>query len=90
MISSISCLQDNSSEVVESNIQHNSRSMYSSNITAKSDTTSFSTRCKKSPEGNPTTPQKGSSFFMGDNNTQKMITSNETHLTVPIAYLIIY
>ena len=27
---------------------------------------------------------------MGDNNTQKMMTSNETHLTVAIADLIIY
>ena len=28
-------------------------------------------------------------FFMGDNNTQKMMTSNETHLTFAIADLII-
>ena len=28
-------------------------------------------------------------FFMGDNNAQKMMTSNETHLTVAIADLII-
>ena len=28
-------------------------------------------------------------FFMGDNNTQKMMTSNETRLTVAIADLII-
>ena len=60
MISSISHLQDNSSEVVKSNIQRNSRGMYSSNITAKSDISSFSTSCSKSPERNPKTPQKGS------------------------------
>ena len=64
MISSISRLQDKSSEVVESNIQHNSRGMYSSNTTAIYDTSSFSTSCSKSPERNPTTPQKGS-FFHG-------------------------
>ena len=34
MISSISSLQDKLSEVVESNIQRNSRSLYSSNTTA--------------------------------------------------------
>ena len=37
MISSMSCLQDKSSEVVESNILRKSRGIYSSNITAKSD-----------------------------------------------------
>ena len=89
MISSISCLQDKSSEIVESNIQRNSKGMYSSNITATSDTPSFSTSCSKSPERNPTTPQKGSIFFMGDNNTQKMMTSNETRLTVAITDLVI-
>ena len=89
MISSISRLQDKSSEVVESNIQRNSRGMYSSNITEISDTLYFSTSWIKSPESNPKTPQKGSIFFMGDNNTQKMIPSNETHLTVAIADLII-
>ena len=65
MISSISRLQDKSSEVVESNIQRNSRGLYSSNTTAIYDTSSFSTSCSKSPERNPTTPQKGSIFFHG-------------------------
>ena len=55
MTFSVSRLQDKSSEFVESNIQRNSRSMYSSNIAA----TSFSTSCSKSPEINPTNPQKG-------------------------------
>ena len=45
MISSISCLQDKSSGVVESNIQRNSRGIYSPNITAISDTSSLSTSC---------------------------------------------
>ena len=88
MISSISILEDKSPEVVESSIQRNSKGMYSSNITATYDTSYFITICSKSPEINPTTPQKGS-FFMGDNNTQKMITSNETRLTVTIADIII-
>ena len=39
---------------------------------------------------NRTTPQKGSIFFTRDNNTQKMMTSNEIHLTVAIANIIIY
>ena len=89
MISSISRLQDKSSEVVESNIQRNSRVMYSSNTTAIYETSYFSTSCSKSHERNPATPQKGSIVFMGDNNTQKIMTSNETCLTVSIADLII-
>ena len=63
IIYSISRLQDNSSEVIESNIQRNSRGMSSSNITATSDTSSFSTSCRKSPESNQITPQKGSIFL---------------------------
>ena len=59
MISSISRLQDKSSEFVESNIQRNSKGIYSSNITEIYDTSSFSTICSKYPEINPTTPLKG-------------------------------
>ena len=44
MISSISRLQDKSSEVVESNIQRNSRGMYLSNTTAIYDSSSISKR----------------------------------------------
>ena len=43
IISSISCLQDKSSEIVESNIQRNSRGMYSLNLIATSDTSFLST-----------------------------------------------
>ena len=50
---------------------------------------SFSTMFIKSPEINPTTNQKDSILFMGDNNTQKMMTYNETRLTVSISDLII-
>ena len=89
MISSISCLQDKSLEVFESNIQRNSRGLYSSNTTAIYDSSYFRKMLSQSPVINPTTPQKGSIFFMGDNNTQKILTSNETHLTVAIADLII-
>ena len=59
MISSISRLQDKSSEVVESNIQRNSRGMSSSNLTATYDTSSFSTSCSTSPYNNKIPPQKG-------------------------------
>ena len=88
-ISSVSRLQDKSSEVVESNIQRNSRFLYSSNTTAIYYTSSFSISCIKYPESNPTTPQKGSIVFMGDNNTQNMMTSDDTRLTVAINDLII-
>ena len=89
MISSISPLQDKSSEVVESNIQHNSRGLYSSNSTAIYYSSSFSTSCSQYPEINPINPQKGSSFFTEDNNTQKMMTSNDTRLTVASVDIII-
>ena len=89
MISSISRLQDKLSEVVESNIQRNSRGLYLSNTTAIYDSSSISKSFSQSPESNQTTPQKGSIFFTGDNNTQKMMTSNETRLTVAITDFII-
>ena len=44
---------------------------------------------RQSPEINQTSSQRDSMFFMGDNNTQKMMTSNETRLTVAIADIII-
>ena len=90
MISSISRLQYKSSEVVESNIQRNSRGMSSSNSTATYDKFFFITICSTLTENNQITPQKGSILFIGDNNTHKMMTSNETRLTVAIADLIIY
>ena len=89
MISSVSRLQYNSSEVVESNIQSNSRGLYLSNNTAIYDSSSTIKSFSQYPEINQTTPQKGSFFFTGDNNTQKMMTSTETRLTVAIADLII-
>ena len=89
MISSISRLQDNSSEVVESNIQCNSRGLFLSHTNAIYDSSSIRKNFGQSPESNQTSSQKGSIFFMGDNNTQKMMTSNETRLTVAIADLII-
>ena len=89
MISSIPRLQDKSSEVVKSNIQRNSRGLFLSNTTAIYDSSSISKSVSQSPESNQTPPQRGSMFFMRDNNTQKMMTSNETRLTVAIADLII-
>ena len=89
MISSISRLQDKSSEVVESNIQRNSRGLLLSNTTAIYDSSYISKSFIQSPESNQTSSQIGSIFFMGDNNTQKMMTSNETRLTVAIADIII-
>ena len=89
MISSISRLQDKSSEVVESNIQRNSRGLFLSNTTAIYNSSSIRKSFSQSPESNQTTPQKDSIFFTGDNNTQKMMTSNETRLKFAIADLII-
>ena len=89
MISSVSRLQYKSSEFVESNIQRNSRSMFLSNTTAIYESSSISKRFSRSLESNRTSSQRGSIYFMGDNNTQKMMTSNETRLTVAIADLII-
>ena len=89
MISSISRLQDNLLEVVESNIQRNSRGLFLSNTTAIYDSSYISKSFSQSPESNQTSSQRGSIFFMGYNNTQKMMTSNETRLTVAIADLII-
>ena len=89
MISSISRLQDKSSEVVESNIQCNSGCLYLSNTNAIYDSSCISKSFSQSPESNQTSSQKGSIFFMGENNTQNMMTSNETRLTVAIADLII-
>ena len=89
MISSISRLQDKSSEVVESNIQRNSRGLYLSNTTAIYDSSYIRKSFSQYPESNQTTPQRGSMVFTEDNNTHKMMTSNETRLTVAIADLII-
>ena len=63
MISSISRLQDKSSEVVESNIQHNSKGLYLSNTTAIYDSSPISKSFIQSPESNQKTPQKGSIFL---------------------------
>ena len=61
-ISSISGLQDKLSAVVDSDIQRDYRAMSSSNLTATTDTSSFSTSFSTSPGNNQITPQKGSTF----------------------------
>ena len=61
-ISSISHLQDNLSEVVESNIQRNSRGMYLSNTTTIYNSSSIRKSFSQSSEINQTIPQKGSIF----------------------------
>ena len=72
VISSISCLQDTSSEVIKSNIQFNSISMYLSNLTTMSDIYSFGTGPSTSSNSNQINHQKGS-IFIGDNNFKKNI-----------------
>ena len=88
-ISSISHLQDRSSEFVESNIQRNSRGMSSSNIAATYDASSFSSSYITSPSKQSSSSQKRIHIFMGDHNIQKMMTSNEARLTVEISDIII-
>ena len=63
--------------------------MSSSNITATYDKSYFSTICSTSPDNNQINPQKVSIFFSHDHNTQKMMISNETRLTLEISDLII-
>ena len=89
MIYSISRLQDKSSKIVESNIQHKSKVLSSSNLTVTSDTSPFITNCSTPSENNKITPKKGSIFLLGVYNTHRIVTSNETCLTVAIADLII-
>ena len=87
VISSISRLQDISSEVVESNIQRNYRDVSSSNLTARYNTSYFSINCSTSPDKNLITSQKGSIFFIGDHKTQKIMAPNEICLTLAIPRL---
>ena len=89
MISSISCLQDNSSEFIKLNIQHKSRIMSSSNLTVISGISYFSTSSITSYVSNKTNHQKFSNLFIGDKNSQK-ISSNESCLTVEISDLVIF
>ena len=58
MISSISRSQDKSSEVVESNIQRNSRGLLLSNTTAIYDSSSISKSFSQSTESNQTSSQR--------------------------------
>ena len=66
MISSISRLQVKLSEVVQSNIERNSRGLFLSNTTAIYDSSSISKSFSQFPESNQTSSLKGSIFFMGD------------------------
>ena len=63
--------------------------MSSSNITATSDASSFSTICSTSFDINLIHTQNSLIFFIGNHNTQKTMTSNDTQLTVAISGLII-
>ena len=65
MISSVSRLQDKSSEVNKSNIQRNSGGLYLSNTTEIYDSSSVSKSFSQSPESNQTISQRGSTFFHG-------------------------
>ena len=85
-----SCLHNNLSEVIESRIKRNSRSMPLSNITTISDMSSFRTCSNTTYDSNQIIHKKGYLIFGSDNFFQKSITSNETYLTIAIYDLIIY
>ena len=70
-------------------MQRNSRGLFLSNTTTIYDSSSISRSFSQSPESTQATPHRGSMFLMGDNNTQNMMTSNETRLTVAISDLVI-
>ena len=72
------------------NIQRNYRGISSSDLTSKSGISSFSTSYRTSSDSNQINNQKVSIFFIDDNNTQRIITSNGTRLTVAIYDLIMY
>ena len=88
--SSISRLQDKSSEVIENGIHNNSRIRHLSNPTTKSDSSLFIAIYSTPPNIKPTSNQQGSMLLFNNNNYQEVMSSNKTSLTDEISDLIIY
>ena len=89
MKASISSLQNNSSATIKSTIHRRSKSITSSNDTNSSEMSGFSSASTITTESNSRSSSNGSLIFGSDGNSQKLITSNETCLTITIADLII-
>ena len=86
----ITILQNISSAVIKSTINHSSNSITLSNDLNISDLSSFSTTSNIATEIIAISNSNGSLIFVIDGKSHKSISSNETHITVSIADLIIY
>ena len=86
---SITSLQNKSSSAIKSTIHRSSKSITSSNDTNSSVISGFSSASDLSSESNSRSFPNSSLIFGIDGNSQKLITSNDTHLTIAIADLII-
>ena len=86
---SISSLQHMSSHAIESTIHRSSKSITSSNKTYAYEILSFKSASNIKTGSNTRNVSNGSLIFGTDENYQKSITSNETHMDIAIADLII-
>ena len=86
---SITSLQNKSSAAIESTIHRSSKSITSSNDTNSSVISGFSSASNLSSESTSRSFSNSSLIFGIDGNFQKLITSNDTRLTIAIAGLII-
>ena len=86
---SITSLQNKSSSAIKSTIHYSSKSINSSNETNSSVISGSSSASNLSSESNSRSFSNGSLLFGINGNSQKLITSNDTCLTIAIADLII-
>ena len=86
---SITSLQNNSSATIESTIHRISKSITSSHDTNSSVISGLSSASNLSSESTSRSFSNGSLIFGIDGNSQKLITSNDTRLTIAISDLII-
>ena len=86
---SITSLQNKSSAAIESTIYRISKSITSSNDTNSSVISGFSSASNLSFDSTSRSVSNGTLIFVIDGNSQKLITSNDTRLTIAISDLII-
>ena len=86
---SITSLYNKSSDAIKSTIHRSSKSTISSNYTNSSEISGFTYSSSITSESNSSIFSNGSLVFVIDGNSQKLITPNDTCLTIAIAYLII-
>ena len=89
MKASISSLKNNLSAAIESTIHHSFKIITSSNDTNISEMSGFISKSNITTESNSISFSNCSLVFGIYGNSQKLITSNETHLTFAISDLII-